>query len=84
MALCVFDWRDLADAIYDSLRLALFASFSVAAIALILFYPHRLHPDRWTTMQWLMWQMGGLGPMLGQVHHFVRFNPGKEIGRAHV
>ena len=29
------------------------------------------------TIEWLMWQMGGIGPMLGQVHHFVKFNPGK-------
>ncbi|MEM7777105.1 MAG: glutathione S-transferase N-terminal domain-containing protein [Pseudomonadota bacterium] len=28
-------------------------------------------------MEWLMWQMGGAGPMLGQVHHFVKFNAGK-------
>jgi GST-like protein len=31
---------------------------------------------RWATMQWLMWQMGGIGPMLGQVHHFSKYNPG--------
>ncbi len=32
---------------------------------------------RWEATEWLMWQMGGLGPMLGQVHHFTKFNPGK-------
>lgn len=32
---------------------------------------------RWQAVQWLMWQMGGAGPMLGQVHHFTKFNPGK-------
>lgn len=27
---------------------------------------------RWQALQWLMFQMGGVGPMFGQVHHFVR------------
>ena len=28
---------------------------------------------RAVTLQWLMWQMGGVGPMFGQAHHFLRF-----------
>jgi GST-like protein len=27
------------------------------------------------TLQWLFWQVGGLGPMAGQNHHFVRYAP---------
>jgi GST-like protein len=33
--------------------------------------------DRYATIEWLMLQMGGVGPMLGQAHHFLHFNPGK-------
>lgn len=32
---------------------------------------------RHRVMEWLMWQMGGFGPILGQVHHFVKFNAGQ-------
>lgn len=32
---------------------------------------------RWKAIEWLMWQMGGIGPMLGQAHHFLKFNKGK-------
>ena len=32
---------------------------------------------RYEVLQWLMMQMGSVGPMLGQTHHFVKFNKGK-------
>lgn len=33
--------------------------------------------SRYRVIEWLMWQMGGAGPMLGQAHHFLQFNAGK-------
>jgi GST-like protein len=33
--------------------------------------------DKFSTLQWLMFQMGGVGPMLGQAHHFRIYAPEK-------
>ena len=33
--------------------------------------------ERYTVIQWLMFQMGGVGPMLGQAHHFRLYAPEK-------
>lgn len=30
-------------------------------------------PDRYDVLQWVMFQMGGVGPMFGQYNHFARF-----------
>jgi len=57
-----------------------FSLFESGAILLYLawktgrFLPHEV-ADQFETIQWLMFQMGGVGPMFGQVHHFVRAAP---------
>ena len=39
------------------------------------FMPTDLH-GRYAVQQWLYWQVGGLGPMAGQLSHFVNYAPG--------
>ena len=39
------------------------------------FMPKDLHA-RFDVLQWLFWQVGGLGPMAGQLSHFVNYAPG--------
>jgi GSH-dependent disulfide-bond oxidoreductase len=58
------------------------AIFESAAIMIYLaerggrFLPTEPH-GRFAALQWVMWQMGGLGPMLGQAFHFRNYAPEK-------
>jgi GST-like protein len=36
--------------------------------------PDNVH-DKYQVLQWLHWQIGGLGPMAGQAHHFLKYQP---------
>lgn len=58
-----------------------FSLFESGAILMYLaektgkFWPQD-HEGKWRTIEWLMWQMGGVGPMIGQAHHFIKNNKG--------
>ena len=52
------------------------------AILLYLSKKHsKFYPENdtlyWKEMEWLMFQKASIGPMLGQAHHFLKFNKGK-------
>ena len=34
-------------------------------------------PGKYRVLQWVYWQVGGLGPMAGQAHHFLKYSPQK-------
>jgi GST-like protein len=59
--------------------------FALAESGAMLFYlaskSGRFLPEdlrqRWRVMQWVMFQMGHIGPMLGQAHHFLGYAPEK-------
>ncbi len=59
--------------------------FALAESGAMLFYlaskAGRFLPEdlgaRWHVMQWVMFQMGHVGPMLGQAHHFLQYAPQK-------
>jgi GST-like protein len=38
------------------------------------FMPADLH-GRYRVLQWVYWQVGALGPMAGQAHHFLKYSP---------
>jgi len=40
------------------------------------FLPTDLH-GKYRVLEWVYWQVGGLGPMAGQAHHFLRYSPQK-------
>ena len=46
------------------------------------FLPTALHA-RYDVLQWLFWQVGGLGPMAGQLSHFVNYAPGGPAGNVY-
>lgn len=64
-------WRDAEVQLFESGAILLYLAHKTGEFG---GRDPRAHID---VLQWLMWQVGGLGPMLGQNHHFTRYAPEK-------
>jgi GST-like protein len=64
--------RDTGQSVFESGAILIYLAEKTGR-----FWPQAPAAARIATLEWLMVQMGGVGPMLGQVHHFLQFNPGK-------
>lgn len=56
-------------------ELTIFESGAILEYLADKFLDFRNHPNRYSVLQWLYWQVGGLGPMGGQNHFFREFAP---------
>jgi len=64
--------RDNGQSVFESGAILIYLAEKTGML-----WPQAPAATRIATLEWLMFQMGGVGPMLGQVHHFLQFNPGK-------
>ncbi|KAH7117223.1 hypothetical protein B0J13DRAFT_630152 [Dactylonectria estremocensis] len=62
----------ITDTFTDGEQLRVFESGAI--LEYLASYPRNTW-EHWETTSWLMWQMGGLGPMQGQANHFKRYAP---------
>ncbi len=61
--------RDTGQSVFESGAILIYLALKSGK-----FYPPE---NRTRILEWLMWQMSAVGPMLGRAHYFLKYNPGK-------
>ncbi len=61
--------RDNGTSVFESGAILIYLALKTGK-----FYPAE---NRTQILEWLMWQMSAVGPMLGRAHYFLKYNPGK-------
>jgi GSH-dependent disulfide-bond oxidoreductase len=61
--------RDNGQSVFESGAILIYLALKSGKL-----YPQE---NRTRILEWLMWQMSAVGPMLGRAHYFLKYNPGK-------